>query len=293
MSPTPGWYPDPGGAPGRFRYWDGAAWSARTTTDPNTPPPTALGIPDSGQQPRQPMQPQPPRQRPNRIGWWIGGGVAVIAIAVAVVLLVQQLAGPGGPIQRPGPGGQDTAASCPETAATAEPVPDQGGDRVVSGPMSYPRLGAPWSPPQPDRRVPFGAEVSSQTVQTETSDDGSVSWYAGVIIARLLAGDGFYEPEQGASLVAECVEGVFYGNTAIERNDIVNEATEVDGKDAWVIESELSFDIPDIEATSELMIIVVVDTKPGEAGLFYASIPGNAEQYEQPAREALAGLRVG
>ncbi|WP_084635077.1 DUF2510 domain-containing protein [Propionicicella superfundia] len=23
----PGWYPDPGGAPGQFRYWDGTTWS--------------------------------------------------------------------------------------------------------------------------------------------------------------------------------------------------------------------------------------------------------------------------
>ncbi|QGN33414.1 DUF2510 domain-containing protein [Microlunatus sp. Gsoil 973] len=29
-----GWYPDPSGEPGRYRYWDGARWSAETSTDP-------------------------------------------------------------------------------------------------------------------------------------------------------------------------------------------------------------------------------------------------------------------
>lgn len=25
--PVPGWYPDPSGAPGRVRYWDGQVWT--------------------------------------------------------------------------------------------------------------------------------------------------------------------------------------------------------------------------------------------------------------------------
>ena len=28
-----GWYPDPGGAPGMYRYWDGTAWSPTLTSD--------------------------------------------------------------------------------------------------------------------------------------------------------------------------------------------------------------------------------------------------------------------
>ncbi|HEV2928613.1 MAG TPA: DUF2510 domain-containing protein, partial [Propionibacteriaceae bacterium] len=39
MSAAPGWYPDPGGQQGHFRYWDGRGWSVGTTTDPLMPPP--------------------------------------------------------------------------------------------------------------------------------------------------------------------------------------------------------------------------------------------------------------
>ena len=35
----PGWYPDPAGARGRFRYWDGAQWSTVTIDDPRQAPP--------------------------------------------------------------------------------------------------------------------------------------------------------------------------------------------------------------------------------------------------------------
>src|SRR4029434_9223386 len=39
VSANPGWYPDPGGGQGLFRYWDGKAWSAATSPNPSAPPP--------------------------------------------------------------------------------------------------------------------------------------------------------------------------------------------------------------------------------------------------------------
>lgn len=50
--------------------------------------------------------------------------------------------------------------------------------------------------------------------------------------------------------------------------------------------------MPGIQARSELLIVVVVATGAGTAGLFYASIPENAPQLVQPARDALAALTV-
>ena len=39
-----GWYPDPGGMPGMFRYWDGTGWSQALSPTPAAPPP---GVPGS------------------------------------------------------------------------------------------------------------------------------------------------------------------------------------------------------------------------------------------------------
>ena len=48
MSATAGWYPDPGGGQGLYRYWDGQAWSAATTGDPGSAaPPQGLVNPGS------------------------------------------------------------------------------------------------------------------------------------------------------------------------------------------------------------------------------------------------------
>ena len=51
MSAQAGWYPDPGGVPNLYRYWDGQVWSAATTPNPQAPPPTQgliQGIAQSG-----------------------------------------------------------------------------------------------------------------------------------------------------------------------------------------------------------------------------------------------------
>ena len=52
MSAKAGWYPDPGGGKGLYRYWDGKSWSAATSPNPGAPPPTqglaSIGQPTSG-----------------------------------------------------------------------------------------------------------------------------------------------------------------------------------------------------------------------------------------------------
>ena len=49
-----GWYPDPGGAPGMYRYWDGAAWSEVISPTPLPGPPASTTTPQPPQSPQQP-----------------------------------------------------------------------------------------------------------------------------------------------------------------------------------------------------------------------------------------------
>ena len=308
MSAAPGWYPDPGGQPGLFRYWDGRAWSATTTANPYVGPPSAgasaLGprtqastgpLPAGAESGPRSTQALPAARRRRPIGWILAAVAALVAIVVLVSLAVRGLSGVfAGPIAGD-PQANPTGIVCPSPPSqTPSPIPDTGGDRVVSGHLSYPRLAAPFSAPAPDSRTPFGRDVRSQTAEVETSSDGETSWVAAVLIARLLAGDGFYGPQQGAAVVAECVIGKFYGDNPVGREDLRNEATKVDGHDAWIIEMHLTFDISGIKTKGEAATIVVVDTgaADGEAGLFYSSIPDTSPQFTRPAEDALDGLRV-
>lgn len=287
-----------------FRYWDGGVWSAATTNNPYGAPPSGLrGGSGAGGAPlgrgavggTQGSPLGAPRKR-SPIGWILAavGAVVVVVLVVVGVLILRnrEVVSPQDPEPAPT---ESTAITCPPTPSQrATPTPDRGGDRVTSGHLSYPRLSYPFSAPFADPRTPFGRDVQSQAAVVERMPDGKGAWVADVLIARLLAGDGFYGPKQGAEVVATCALGKFYGDTPVQRKDVRNQATKIDGHDAWLIEMRLAYNIPGVKAKGETATIVVVDTgaTDGEAGLFYSSVPDTSPQFTKPAAGALNGLRV-
>lgn len=303
----PGWYPDPGGQGGAFRYWDGRAWSAATIANPQSPPPAgSLGPPAQtgatstnqyggtgqygGGTTYAPTTPTPSKHRGV---WWI------VAIALAVVVLIAAVLGVRALITRSSgvndgsnPNGQSTRGICPEQK-TASPLPQPNDGRVHGGQLSYPTLGSPWGSPQSDNRVPFGNDVNEQLVTVQERYDGTNSWVASILVGQLVAGDGFFSPQEGSEIVVKCIVGTFYGpGTAVTRDDKKNEALKVDGKDAWVVESHLTFDIAGLKTMGELLIVVIVATSEASSSLYYASIPDTVPDLVQPARDALKNLKV-
>lgn len=65
---TPGWYPDPSGQAGSYRYWDGGQWSAELADNPYGPPP---GAAPTGPPPSTP--PSPPPSQPGGSSWGQSG----------------------------------------------------------------------------------------------------------------------------------------------------------------------------------------------------------------------------
>lgn len=307
MNAPPGWYPDPAGAPDRYRFWDGYAWGSQVADRPNaafpSDQPAVLfdGAPERGTtEQNRGMETQhigvgtvrPVRPVRSR-GWWLVAGAVLVAVVVVAALVVRVVGGTAldGP-DVPGP--DPTPQACPRSPQTDSSVTPSTGDRVRSGQLSYPRLPEPFGGPMPDDRTPFGHDVQTQHALVERSPDGETTWVAWALIARLMAGDGFYGPQQGAEVVADCVVALFYNDHEIRRNDTRREALTVDGHAAYLIESHLTFDIPGIETKGETMIVVVIDVgQQGEAGLFYATVPDTSPQFLPPIRRALADLQVG
>jgi hypothetical protein len=330
VSAKAGWYPDPGGGQGLFRYWDGKAWSAATSPNPGAPPPTqglvgagatpqvggqqyaqtgqapyGQGGQQYGQGGQSPYGPSPYGQsydayasyqdlekKKSPVGWWIAGAALVIVIIVVAVLAIRAVTGGSGSTSGV-PSGQPSQDVCPaEVTPTAEPSSDPADGRVHGGPVSYPMLGQPWSSPQGDSRVPFGSDVKSQVVLVEQDYDGNGSnWVASVLVGELQAGDGFFTPEQGAQIVVKCILGAFYGNNPVKSTVKVNEKSTIDGHDAWLVESQLSFDIAGLTTKGELLIVAIVSAG-NRSGLYYASIPDTTPELVQPARDVLKNLQV-
>ncbi|MFZ1284828.1 MAG: DUF2510 domain-containing protein [Propionicimonas sp.] len=290
---APGWYPDPGGQPGMYRFWTGTAWTATITANPAaTPPPTSGG--PVGRPGGQPGQPGGDRRRLS-LGWVAGGLAALVALGL-IVWLVTQGIGRLSNGEDPFPtGGQASQNVCPKVDSTQETTaPAQRNDgRVHGGKLSYPMLGDPWGSVQGDNRVPFGRDVAEQIVMVEPNYDGlGANWVASVLVGELVAGDGFFSPQEGSQIVMKCVVGEFYGDAVVQRDDKVSKATTVDGHDAWLVESHLSFDIAGLQTKGELAIVVIVDTGADSASLYYASIPDTVPELVDDARSVLKQLTV-
>jgi hypothetical protein len=337
VSTQAGWYPDPGGVANLYRYWDGQAWSAATSPNPQAPPPAQglvqgmqgggqpgqsgggqpygqssynqnpYGQTPYGQQGQQPSgqnaygqgQPgayasfQSAQQRRSPVGWWIAAAALLVVIVVVGVIAVRAIGSSGGGTTgSPGQSSQDVCPTSSAQPSTDQPSADPNDGRVHGGPISYPRLDTPWESPISDPRVPFGRDVQKQQVPDQSNYDGQGSgWVASILVAELMAGDGFYTPEQGAQIVVRCILGKFYGDNPVTSDVQVSKALTVDGREGWLVESQLSFDIPGLTAKGELLIVAVVNAG-ATSGLYYASIPDTKPELVKPARDTLAALSV-
>lgn len=305
-----GWYPDPGGQQGLFRWWDGSQWTTRVTDQPYAGPPRPdpyqpfdastgtgpLPMHDGGQGAGRDWQDAYGDTGPRRSGRGplvVLGLVGIVLVALVVASL--QLLGGGrlGPFGGDRPASNPTANVCPPKRILTEPTQHTNPPgRVQGGKLSYPQLGEPWGPVEQEVRVPFGRDVYGQSVMVEPNYEGNASWVASIVVGELVAGDGFFDPRQGAQIITQCVLGVFYADAEVARSDRVSQATTVDGHDAWVTEMHLTFDIPNLKEKGETAIIMVVNTGPESASLYYASIPDSRPELLATARQVQGQLRV-
>ncbi|MCL2736008.1 MAG: DUF2510 domain-containing protein [Propionibacteriaceae bacterium] len=321
-----GWYPDPGGQTGMFRYWDGSAWSDVISPTPLPGPPSQYAAPQpirpwgSYSTPSSPtVQASPqtgstsiylssqdqaaygsspsaePAAPKKRAKMWVTIGVGVVVLAV-IAYFVVRVVSDAGLTNNGDPMGNPTAQVCPKQPSSniRATHPDDG--RVYGGALSYPTLADPWSPVDTqDTRIPFGRDVAEQDILIHENTDPRGDWQGWVIsvmVGELYAGDGFYDPQQGSEIVNKCIFGTFYGNTKVTADTQMSQAFTLDGYDGWITVTDLSFSIPNLATTSELAIVIIVKTSAMSSSIFYASIPNDAMQYKPDIDAAIADLRV-
>ena len=211
------------------------------------------------------------QKKKSPIGWWITGAALLVVIVVVAVIAIRAVTGADTPLTNPG-GGQASQDVCPQQkTVTAAPAPTNDG-RVHGGPVSYPLLGSPWEAPARRTGSRSVSTPVTQTVTVEPNYAPNSHWVASVLVAELQAGDGFFTPEQGSQIVVKCILGAFYGNSPVTSEVKKNEKATIDGREAWIVESQLSFDIPNLRTKGELLIVAIVSAG-NRSGIFYASIP--------------------
>ncbi|HET9127597.1 MAG TPA: DUF2510 domain-containing protein [Propionibacteriaceae bacterium] len=293
----PGWYPDPGGAHGRYRYWNGSSWSSETTSDPRATPAPGLSPTDP---------PAGPRGRSTR---WVVG-VVLVVVAALVAWFVTRSTGPsaapedtstatptvsawnetstpsasGTPPDQPP--GAASLVDCPVSPLVTLPHTADG--RLHGGHLSVEKLPAPWFDDFTGF-VNWSVDTSGQLLEIVPG------WVSNSAVGALLTSDGFTSPKQAAYAFLSCYATSSYYRGFTGRSDVVSQAVSVDGHPGWHLRSQVRVVYPeDPSITGDVVDIIVVDTGDPRMLSYWE---GNATIGDQPVQRQIdqvaASLTVG
>jgi hypothetical protein len=293
----PGWYPDPAGVPGRYRYWDGSRWSTITTDDPRQPTSSVGGseeTPDDAVEPGTATRVAGSRRLP-------------LIIAVLVVLLTVVAVGLGNfrqfvdrPITTsatPTPRASQSSAS--PTPATPIPLRCPTGNpamrashpidgRVYGGNLSFEEQPT-FERASVEKRFHFAYDVVQQTLAVNQDP----AWIAQLAVGQLRSRDGFVDDPRNTveSLVRCVITGNMYSPYLPARTDIRSESLSIDGHPGWLIESEITVDRPDIPVAGDHTIFIVV-RDGSNWGFFFGAVPIGNAQLDAVLARTIRGLRA-
>ena len=291
-----GWYQDPDGSPGRFRYWDGNTWSTQTTANPqNTPPPT----PDDN---------QPGGGRFGERGWIIALAILALVTILVVVLLISATG------SMPGTGGkatEDTNSSAPTVSAwdetstptyTPPPLPTDTGGEWVDCPWS---TGAGRTT-QREGRLSSGRLSVTIPPRYEMGFGGFVLAYdfhgvsrevtfgiaSSIGVGRISFADGFNQLSTTATQAMQCWSMTNHSLTTDHVVLIAGEQVTVSGQPGWHVRWEIFYEYEMI--SGEILDVIVVDMGQGADyfGLFLSCRPTGDPDFESSIASATASLQV-
>jgi hypothetical protein len=278
-TPSPGWYADPDGTPGMVRWWSGSAWS-----DVATPAGPGVAVQSSPvlapQRPEAPPRPvwtpdPAPRPRRARRGAWIALGALGVVVAVVVALVV-------------GTGGEDDVVAGRDPSTSTGRLPSgptfaPGTVRIVDAEagIAYPYLGTGWL------EFDMGAMLETTTVAGQYFTTQDLTPAGDRFIAQVTSGpvaEGYGWAGAGSlpattAALADSVRANYYPGPN-ERRIMRDEALTVDGRDAHLVEFQLSWDVEGYDASGERAALLLIDVGRPAPALLYISIPNtHAELY--------------
>ena len=276
-APAPGWYPDPDGAPGLVRWWNGAAWSDVATpigpgvavqSSPVLAPPAPL--------PDPPTPEEPPADGGLRPGWVIGIALLVLVAVVGAAVLLGRSGNEEEPVAAPpAPSAQPLPPAGPTFPPGTVRIIDE-----VSG-ISYPFLGDGWYEFDLGMQVEVTA-IAGQYFTTQDVTPGGSTFIAQCTSGPLAEGLGWAGPttlQATTQTVAESARFNYYPRPN-ESRVLRDEPRTVDGHAAYLYEFQLSWDVPGYDASGERAALLLIDVGRPAPALLYISIPNtHAELY--------------
>lgn len=306
---SPGWYPDPAGRSGHFRYWDGTNWAGQTTTNPQQPPPGAVGPPLAAGRPAAGQN--RPRKSPVR---WIVILAVLIVLVLGVALMVRNIGGRD-VVADPLPTASSTVSAWDETSTpsasapqspTSEPdssTPPEGivcprgnpsqssgqpsDGRVHGGRLSFAVIGAGYSDPAPEYMMSWMLDTQGQMQITEPG------WMSMFAVGEVARRGHLATARQAAETSVQCSITNGWYSGFMGRKDLRNEAIKISEKEAWIISTEVRVTKPGLSVEGDLLTFIAVnDGRNDRLSVFAGMVPLGDQPRLALHRRVIDTLRV-
>jgi len=315
----PGWYDDPEGLPGVYRWWDGQRWTVDITTDPETAragddPSTLAFVESSASASTDPTGTMPvPSAEPvvaDRIepsgsvprtsdaptaktssGSTYGGPVALTVVIVLTVAGIT--ASIASSIVDSVPDSDDAGSSgvgVPDFDLDDIPRGAGADGRYDGGGLTYDAIRGRWTRSLMIGGVPMNDLDGEETVVAESARGGAQYAYVwlGSVESALVDDD----LETTAGSFADRFARIGYPADARLDDSATEESIRVGGADAARLTRHYAYDVPGTPITGEELIVVVVDTGDAPA-VWIASVPDGFPAVRRQAHQAMESLRLG
>jgi hypothetical protein len=285
-APRPGWYPDPAGAPGLYRWWDGSHWADVTSDSVHAPPPLALPIEAAGGV-------APYRHAsPLRIAAALGLGFALfISASIGLGLAIwpnqsntsaQRSAGGSGGVPTVGSLGTDPVGYLDQRTRTA-----------TIGPASVTMPGDPYVL-SPDPMAISGVLdlVFWASAPVHTRYDGKHSWSSGVLIGRVAqSSQGDLESE--GALALHRLSNAIFDHHPTELKGLSWDEHAVDGRPAMLFSAQVYYSVDQLASRYDTVTALLVRLDDGSLIMAASSVPNDADpDLAQQAADTLNTLSI-
>jgi Protein of unknown function (DUF2510) len=284
-APRPGWYPDPAGASGLYRWWDGDQWAEVTSDSVHAPPPVLVPaeIPLGAVAGSR-------RSSPLRIAAALSLGFALFVSASIGLGLVIWQDPSGTPVQRTAGG----SASLPTPGSVGtDPVGylDERTRTATIGSASLTMPGDPYvlSPdPMAIRGVLDLLFWASAPIHARY--DGQHDWSSGVLLGRISAPSHQSDLQTEGTLALHRLSNAIFDRHRTRVKGLTCHELAIDGHPGMLVSAQVHYRVERLPSRYDTVTALLVRLDDGSLIMAASSVPNDTDS--NTAREAVEALKT-
>jgi Protein of unknown function (DUF2510) len=286
VAPRPGWYPDPAGATGLYRWWDGTHWADVTSDSAHAPPPA----PVQAEAVTEDLAP-PRRSSPLRITTALALGFALFisaSIGFGLVLWRDQSSTPtqpGGATGMPSAGsiGTDPVGYLDQRTRTAT---------IGSASLTMPSDPYVLTPDPMSIRGVFDL-LFWASAPVHSRYDGKHDWSSGVLLGLVAESDSQGDLETEGTLALHRLSAAIFARHPTELKGLRWYQHPVEGRPGMLFSARVYYAVNQLPSRYDTVTALLVRLDDGSLIMAASSVPNDTDSdTARQAAEALETLTI-